>query len=144
MQLPTETSSVLNGSYIVFTCINGYINNGGSLNVTCSASGSWSQFPNCVLSVQPTAAPTTLAPGQVTTTTVQTSQSCTNVPSVANAYVANATATQFSNNTYVVNILFACNPGFVHVNTSGSRLVTCSNGVWSTLPVCVGMLSVFT
>jgi hypothetical protein len=48
MQLSTETGLVLNGSYIVFSCINGYVNMGGSLNVTCSASGSWSPFPNCV------------------------------------------------------------------------------------------------
>ena len=142
MQLPTDTSSVLNGSYIVFACVNGYINNGGSLNVTCSASGTWSQFPNCVVTGQPGNPVTTPAPGQVTTTAAQTSQSCTNVPTVANAYVADAT-TQYSSTGYVVSILYACNPGFVHVNTSGSRRVNCSSGVWSTLPVCVGMLSLF-
>ena len=29
--------------------MNGYTNIGGSLNVTCSASGAWSPFPNCAL-----------------------------------------------------------------------------------------------
>ncbi len=73
MQLSTETGLVLNGSYIVFSCINGYVNMGGSLNVTCSASGSWSPFPNCVSSsgggLMTT---TTMAAGnnQMTTTTM--------------------------------------------------------------------------
>jgi hypothetical protein len=72
VQLSSETGLVLNGSYIVFSCINGYVNMGGSLNVTCSSSGSWSPFPNCVSSsgsggVMPT---TTMAAGggQMTTT----------------------------------------------------------------------------
>ncbi len=49
MQLPQETDLVLNGSYIVFVCIGGYINTGGSLNITCNANNQWSQFPNCIL-----------------------------------------------------------------------------------------------
>ncbi len=74
IQLSSETGLVLNGSYIVFSCINGYVNMGGSLNVTCSSSGSWSPFPNCVSSsgsggVMPT---TTMAAGggQMPTTTM--------------------------------------------------------------------------
>jgi hypothetical protein len=70
MQLQTEPTLVLNGSFIAFSCMSGYINAGGSLNVTCSSSGTWSQFPNCVPSggVVPT---TTIMPGgggQMTTT----------------------------------------------------------------------------
>jgi hypothetical protein len=144
VQLSTEPGLVLNGSYIVFSCVNGYVNTGGNLNLTCSASGSWSQLPNCVPSGQATVAPTTIGVGQVVTTTMQTSGNCANVPSVANAYVANATSTQYSNNTYVIRIEFACNPGYVHVNTSGRQLVTCTNGVWSALPVCAGKLFIFT
>ena len=72
MQLSSETGSVLNGSYIVFSCVSGYVNTGGSLNVTCSSSGSWSSFPNCVLSgggVMPTTT-MTAGGGQMTTTIV--------------------------------------------------------------------------
>ncbi len=47
MQLPTETDLILDGSYIVFSCTDGNVNIGGSLNVTCSTDGSWSPFPNC-------------------------------------------------------------------------------------------------
>ena len=61
MQLPTNTSYVLNGSYIVFSCISGYVNTGGSLNVTCGQNGSWSTFPHCVSST-----------ASVTTTTIAT------------------------------------------------------------------------
>ena len=61
MQLPTETSFVLNGSYIVFSCISGYVNTGGSLNLTCDQNGSWSTLPHCVSST-----------ASVTTTTIAT------------------------------------------------------------------------
>jgi hypothetical protein len=47
--LTTDDSTVvLNGSYAVFSCMSDYTNMGGSLNVTCSANGTWSPFPNCV------------------------------------------------------------------------------------------------
>ena len=49
MQIPQDASLVLSGSYIVFTCMTGYTNTGGSLNVTCSSSGSWSPLPSCVM-----------------------------------------------------------------------------------------------
>ena len=49
MQTPDDSNGVLNGSYAVLSCMNGYTNMGGTLNVTCSADGSWSPFPNCVL-----------------------------------------------------------------------------------------------
>ena len=45
-----DTSAVLANSFIVLACANGYTNTGGSLNVSCSSAGSWSQFPNCVVS----------------------------------------------------------------------------------------------
>jgi hypothetical protein len=139
MQLSTEPGLVLNGSYIVFSCINGYVNMGGSLNVTCSASGTWSPFPNCVAKAQATTVSTTMGVGQVVTTTVQMSGNCASVPSVANAYVANATSIQYPNNSYAVWILYACNPGYVYVNTSGSLSVSCMKGVWNTLPICTGI-----
>ena len=64
MQLPTDPDSFQNGSYIVFSCINGYVNTGGSLNVTCNTNSLWSQFPNCI--------PNT-GSGSITTTTMSTS-----------------------------------------------------------------------
>ncbi len=64
MQLPTEAGLVLNGSYIVFSCITGYVNTGGSLNVTCNSNNAWSQFPNCVLNT---------GTGSLTTTAMSTS-----------------------------------------------------------------------
>ncbi len=46
---PDDSNAVLNGSYMVLACISGYTNTGGSLNVTCLANGTWTQFPNCIL-----------------------------------------------------------------------------------------------
>jgi hypothetical protein len=62
MELQTEVGLVLNGSYIVFSCITGYVNTGGSLNVTCNNNNSWSQFPNCVLNTGSGSLTTTAMP----------------------------------------------------------------------------------
>lgn len=60
---PEDSNSVLNDSFIVLTCANGYVNTGGSLNVTCLSTNSWTQFPNCVLgSGSGSITTTTLAP----------------------------------------------------------------------------------
>jgi hypothetical protein len=58
-----ETNEVYSGSYVVLSCISGYMNSGGSLNITCLGNGSWTQFPNCVLST---------GSGSMMTTTVST------------------------------------------------------------------------
>ena len=143
MQLPTNTSYVLNGSYIVFSCISGYVNTGGSLNVTCSQDGSWSTFPRCVSSAQSTTTTTTTtAKNQGGVTTVAYSATCSTVPTVANAYISSATSIQYSNNVYVRKVVYTCNPGYTRVSTSGQPSVSCTNGVWETLPVCTGMLVV--
>jgi hypothetical protein len=115
MQLPSEAGLVLNGSYIIFSCVGGYVNTGGSLNVTCNANSSWSLFPKCV-------------------------STCGDVPVVANGYASNATSIQYNNNIYQRNVQFTCYPGYVRVNSSGQSWVSCSNGVWDPLPVCAGML----
>ncbi len=60
---PDDSNAVLNGSYMVLACISGYTNTGGSLNVTCLANGTWTQFPNCVLNS---------GSGSITTTTIST------------------------------------------------------------------------
>jgi len=63
MSASPETNEVYSGSYVVLSCISGYINNGGSLNITCLGNGSWTQFPNCVMST---------GSGSMMTTTVST------------------------------------------------------------------------
>ena len=50
MQLPYEPTLILAGSFIVFSCVSGYTNVGGNLNVTCGINNQWSPFPRCVLS----------------------------------------------------------------------------------------------
>jgi hypothetical protein len=84
-----------------------------------------------------------LAPGQMTTTTTTISPSlaCTDIPTIANGYVSAATYIQNVNNVITRQIEFTCGTGYSHLNTSGSRSVSCTNGVWSTLPVCARMLS---
>ncbi len=49
IETPDEPTVLINGSYAVFSCMSGYTNIGGSLNVTCNADGSWTPLPNCVL-----------------------------------------------------------------------------------------------
>lgn len=44
---PDDSTVVLHNSYAVFSCVSGYTNMGGSLNVTCNPNGTWSPFPNC-------------------------------------------------------------------------------------------------
>jgi len=87
MQLPSETGLVLNGSYIVFSCITGYVNTGGSLNLTCNNNNSWSQFPNCVLNT---------GTGSSTTTTMPTSN--------GSPCVVNATSTFNVTNGYALSM----------------------------------------
>ena len=65
--LPSEPGLVLNGSFIVFSCLSGYVNTGGSLNVTCGNNGVWSPFPNCVQS-SGSGLTTTMSPVGVPTT----------------------------------------------------------------------------
>lgn len=50
MQFPDEPAFILGGSFIVFSCVGGYTNVGGNLNVTCGINNHWSPFPRCVSS----------------------------------------------------------------------------------------------
>ena len=94
IQLPSEPGLVLNGSYIVFSCINGYINTGGSLNVTCNTNSLWSQFPNCVSNT---------GGGSITTTTMPTSNGspcivdATTTLNILNGYPISTTLSYTSN-----------------------------------------------
>jgi hypothetical protein len=54
---PDELDQALVGSFILFSCINGYTNTDNNLNFVCNADGQWSAFPKC------TALPTTTASG---------------------------------------------------------------------------------
>ncbi len=71
-----NTSVVFNGSYILLACVNGYTNTGGSLNVTCLANSSWTQFPNCISNAGSGSMTTTsisTGSGSMATTTISTS-----------------------------------------------------------------------
>ncbi|CAM4853201.1 unnamed protein product [Rotaria socialis] len=133
MQLAQNTSVILSGSYIVFACITGYTNTGGSLNVTCSSSSSWSPFPTCVLN--------TGGGGSLTTTTMPNNNglSCafdTTTLNIMNGYVFNVSLTYTSSNTATGRVQFACLPGYALDSTVGN-LYVCNNGVWSTKPRCL-------
>ncbi|CAF4782493.1 unnamed protein product [Rotaria socialis] len=133
MQLAQNTSVILSGSYIVFACITGYTNTGGSLNVTCSSSSSWSPFPTCVLN--------TGGGGSLTTTTMPNNNglSCafdTTTLNIMNGYVFNVSLTYTSSNTATGWVQFACLPGYALDSTVGN-LYVCNNGVWSTKPRCL-------
>lgn len=130
---PDRSITVLSDSFAVFTCMSGYTNIGGSLNVTCNVDGTWSTFPNCVRRSNGS------DESMMTTTTTITPLRCVSKPFVPNAYISNETLVNFPNNAYQGQVYFTCNPGYRHVNTSGTRWVTCTNGVWSALPVCEGM-----
>lgn len=90
-----ETNAIFVNSYIVFACANGYVNTGGSLNVTCLSSGSWTQFPNCVLG----------GGSGITTTTIagNTGAGCpidaTATFTLSNGYYVNSSLTYTSSST---------------------------------------------
>ncbi|CAF3354956.1 unnamed protein product [Rotaria socialis] len=133
MQLAQNASVILSGSYIVFTCMTGYTNTGGNLNVTCSSSSSWSPFPSCVLN--------TGGGGSLTTTTMPNNNglSCafdTTTLNIMNGYVFNVSLTYTSSNTATGRVQFACLPGYALDSTVGN-LYVCNNGVWSTKPRCL-------
>ena len=74
------------------------------------------------------------------TTTTLSPLPCVGMPSVPHAYISNSTLMQLSNNSHRGQVHFTCNLGYTHVKESGERWVSCTNGVWSTLPVCAGIL----
>ncbi len=115
MQLPTETGLVLNGSYIVFSCINGYVNIGGSLNLTCNNNNSWSQLPNCVLNTGGSSLTTTTMPlttiTMPLTTTAITLTTTTMPASNGSPCVVNATSTFNLTNGYalIISLFYTSN-----------------------------------
>lgn len=137
-QPPNESGSFMSGSFVVLSCASGFTNVGGSLNVTCSTNSQWSPFPRCVSIMQMTTMSTSTTTAQGTPLVGQAYRDCNDTPSIVNGFVSNTTAVQFSNNQFRRQIHFTCFPEFMHVNTSGQRWVSCTNGVWDPLPVCEG------
>jgi hypothetical protein len=129
MQTSSDSALVLGGSYVVFSCISGYRNIGGSLNITCNANGSWTPFPNCVSTAQITMVPS------VAESACPYSQS---ILMIQNGYANNlnglivSTANQVSSGSFVD---YLCIPPYT---LSGNSRMTCVNGAWSPQPVCTG------
>lgn len=130
--LPQDTNAVVSGSYVVLACLDGYINAGGNMNVTCLSSGSWSQFPSCVRGTQ------------ATTTTVATGTGMYCSYDASRLTIPNGYATSYSGimsptaNLAVSGayINYVCASPYV---LSGNSQITCTNGVWSTSPICTCM-----
>ncbi len=157
-----NTSAVFNGSYIVLACANGYTNTGASLNVTCLANSSWTQFPNCVSNTGSGSMATTTMPtgnGSMATTTISTGNGSPcmidgattftiangNYLSSSLAFASTTSATGNSTNcsfiihlsyTFLGSIQFVCRTGYVLDPAIGGSY-TCNNGVWSTKPQCL-------
>ena len=129
MQIPQEANVVISGSYIVFACMNGYRNVGGSLNVTCDANSSWSRFPNCILSTQ------------TSTVSYNRGVPCTYSPSllrITNGFIRSSNGLMLPTVTQALSrafIEYACRPPYILMGTSR---ITCTNGAWSSQPVCMG------
>ena len=104
MASSTDATIVFNGSYAVLACMSGYVNTGGSLNVTCLNNGSWTQFPNCVLSSGSITTTTTSIPNQLSTTTIapNTGAACSidsTTFTITNGYYASSTLSYTSATT---------------------------------------------
>ena len=105
-QPANDQTTVLNGSFIVFSCVSGYVNAGGSLNLTCGNNGMWSPFPNCIQS-SGGGPMTTISPGggAIPTTTVPMSGGAgcfydePTMISIANGYRTTSSITYVAQNT---------------------------------------------
>ncbi|CAF5225905.1 unnamed protein product, partial [Rotaria magnacalcarata] len=128
MQTSQNTSIVLSGSYIVFACVTGYTNTGGSLNLTCSSSGVWSPYPNCVSNTQTTT---------MSSNSAATCSYSSNLLSIANGYASTWSGIMTPTGIQALSgatITYMCTPPY---NLVGNSVMTCNNGVWSAQPVCL-------
>jgi len=87
-QVSGDNTTVVGGSYIVLACYTGYTNNGGSLNVTCSTSSTWSTFPNCVSNTAGVTTTTVASGNGGATCVVDMSSTFT----VANGYISDTSS----------------------------------------------------
>ena len=104
-----DTTSVFVNSFIIFACASGYVNTGGSLNVTCLSTGAWSQFPSCVLNNG--AITTTTTSAMMTTTTMASSGgiACAfdaSTFTITNGYYVSSTLTYTTATTATGNSFF--------------------------------------
>ena len=129
MQMLDDSDGVLSSSYAVLSCTSGYTNVGGSLNVTCSADGAWSPFPNCASDRQPTTA--------IPTDASACSYSA-GMRIIANGYASNWKGLMLSTAGPAVSgsfVDYQCVPPYT---VSGNSRMTCENGAWSSQPTCIG------
>jgi Sushi repeat (SCR repeat) len=98
VEISGNTTVVIGGSYIVVSCLSGFTNMGGSLNITCLSNNSWTYFPNCIWNgggVATTTTTTTMSPG--------TGQSCpVSIPAtftIANGYTNDLSSLSLISNT---------------------------------------------
>ena len=132
MRVTYDASMVASGSFLVFTCMTGYINMGGSLNMTCGMDGTWGSFPNCTM-------------GTMITTTASSMGGKSCLYSTAMLSIQNGTASDWSglmllNRTHALSgsfIDYVCMASF---NMVGSSRMMCTNGAWSAPPVCMGRI----
>jgi hypothetical protein len=110
-----DATTVFVDSYIVLACAAGYMNNGGSLNITCLSSGSWTPFPNCVPNNG----------GPMTTT------STTSAPSNGMGCPIDATSTFTTTNGYFVNSSLAYTAGNMVTGMSWIWMNQCNKLVCS-------------
>ena len=139
-----DSSVIFANSFIVFTCASGYVNTGGSLNVTCLNTGLWSQFPSCVLNTSGITTTTTSA-AMTTTLSPSTGLACTidtSTFTIANGYYSSSALTYTSATTALGSIQFTCMPGYALDATIGATY-SCNSGIWSTKPRCSGMMNPF-
>jgi hypothetical protein len=99
MAASQNATSVFTDSYIVLQCASGYMNTGGSLNVTCLSSGSWTPFPNCVLTGggPVTSTGTTMVPSNGVGCPIDAATTYT----IANGYFVNSTLAYTSATTAI-------------------------------------------
>ena len=114
-QTQDNATHVLGGSFIVFACAAGLTNIGGSLNMTCLATNSWSTPPNCVSSGSGGGSMTT-------TTTVATGGSTggrcpliTNTLTIANGFISNANSLLIFSDTSSATATGKCDNGFTSI-----------------------------
>jgi hypothetical protein len=128
-QLPGDNTTV----YAVLMCMSGFINTGGSLNVTCNTDGNWSRLPNCVLN----------SGGVMTTTTMPPSTSGRCPYTTASFTIANGFLSQTNNlllfpdtSTASGSVMFGCQSGFT-IDPSIGATMTCVNGAFTPQPRCL-------
>jgi hypothetical protein len=129
---PADNKTVVfGGSYIVVNCSSNYTYMGGSLNITCFANNSWSQFPNCVLSAQTT----TVSSGSVGTCAYSP-----NLLAITNGYATYGYGLQMPTTSQAISgayIDYVCMSPYTLV---GNSRMMCANGSWLAQPVCSGKL----